>query len=228
MRAREVPRTAKIGEARVLRILRSLLPVVAIVVFTITVRECFRVARGAGHLEVYDQMGWHPVISYFGNDEPERTIFRRGFTTLALVLATTLGTRALQLRGHRAIVRRGAAVLFGIVAVASLLVMTWIPDAVSPIHFFAALATFFFLSGWELVEASLIATAARARGVRALDVAMLAWCFACPLLSVAAVVRWITQADVLAQYAAVALQFAWFLGAIPELARRDGSRAMLA
>lgn len=206
-----------------LRIGRALLPVLALAIFVATLKACFQAARAAGHLDVWDEMGWTPVISALGEKEPERTFFRGGFSALAAVLALTLVARALQLRGDGALagawVRRGFVVFSGAIAIVALLVMAWIPDDVSPLHFFAALLTFFFLSTWELLESTLVLTAVRARGVRWFHVLQLLWSFACPFASCAFVGKWIASGDAEPQYVAVGLQFAWFLGAIPELVR---------
>ncbi len=206
-----------------MRFFRAILPALALAIFVFTMKTCFRLAREAGHLDVWDQMGWTPVISALGERDPERAVFREGFTALAVVLALTLFARAVQLRGDasvaRAWIRRGGVVFAGVIAIVALLVMAWIPDDVSPIHFFAALVTFFFLSVWELLEATLFVTMFRARGIRAHHALQLLWAFACPAASCTCVGLWISSGDAEPQYAAVALQFAWFLGAIPELAR---------
>lgn len=212
-----------------LRIARVLLPPAAIAIFVLTLKTCFHVAREAGHLDVYDEMGWLPVISFFGDDDPERTIFRRGFTALAIVLALLLTLRSIQLARDPSLrtawLRRGSAAFVSVLGVVALLMMTWIPDNVSPVHFFAALATFFFLSVREVLESTLAVTAFRKRGFRAVHALQLLWGFACPIASVVYVVKWITTQSVEAQYVAVGLQFAYFLGAMPELARATPAEA---
>ncbi|CAN5148832.1 hypothetical protein BH09MYX1_BH09MYX1_58910 [soil metagenome] len=205
------------------RVVRGALPLVAFATFVITMKTCFRVARAAGHLDVYDAMGWTPVISFFGGEDPERFWFHVGFTLLAVLVALTLFLRGRQLRVDRhlekAWARRGVASVTAVIAIACLLVMTWVSDGESPIHFIAAVSTFFFLSIRELVETSLVITSTRARGFRAWHAVMILWCVACPLASMFHVYAWIANEDVRAQYIAVGLQFAFFLGSIPELAR---------
>ena len=206
------------------RLFRVLLPPGALAVFVLTLMACFRVARASGHLAGHDATGILPVISFFGNDEPERSWFRGGFTALAVILAIMLLVRRGQLAadpslaGARA--RRALATGASVLAVIALLMMTWIPDGESPVHFFAALATFFFLVVCEIVETTLLLIAFRARGFRASHAVLLLWSCACAVLSLVCVAKWVAQADVAAQYAAVGLQFAYFLGAIPELARQ--------
>lgn len=205
------------------RALRGSLPAAALAIFALTLKTCFRLAREAGHLEIFDQMQWTPVISFFGESDPERTWFRRGFTALAVLVAVTLWIRGRQLGREptldRAWLRRGTAWTTSALAIVSLLLMTWIPDDVSPVHFFAAVATFFFLSVRGIVETTMAIRVYRTRGFGFVDGALVLWGFACPLASAAFVAKWISEGNVQAQYFAVGLQFAYFLALTPELAR---------
>lgn len=207
------------------RVVRGSLPVGALAIFVLTLKTCFRVAREAGHLEIFDQMEWTPVISFFGESDPERTWFRRGFTALAVIVTVTLWIRGRQLGKEIGLAsawfRRGIVWAMSALAVACLLVMTWIPDNVSPVHFFAALATFFFLSVRGIVETTLAIRVFRARGFGVAHGAQVLWGLACPIASGAYVAKWVSEGNVDAQYLAVGLQFAYFLALTPELSRAE-------
>lgn len=207
------------------RVLRGSLPVGALAIFVLTLRTCFRVAREAGHLEIFDQMEWTPVISFFGESDPERAWFRRGFTALAVIVTVTLWIRGRQLGRETSLgsawFRRGTVWATSALAIVCLLVMTWIPDDVSPVHFFAALATFFFLSVRGIVETTLAIRVFRARGFGVAHAAQVLWGLACPIASAAYVAKWVSEGNVNAQYLAVGLQFAYFLALTPELSRAE-------
>jgi hypothetical protein len=215
------------------------LPFVALGVLVATLATCFQVASAGGHR----WGGALPVISSLGRDMPEHAWFAAGFTVLAGVMAVVFRTRARMLALEPRVARSlglrlvgHACSLFAAVSLASMLVMAWIPDGASPLHFFAALATFGALALYELAHAGVCVALARppARaddppGPRSPGPLVRAWLFVCPFAAMACVYLWIGEGSVLAQWTAVALQFAYFLPLAPAFgepaapARRGGS-----
>jgi hypothetical protein len=205
------------------------LPSVALAVLVGTLVGCHRIARAHGHLPYNDL----PVISALGSRMPEHAYFRWGFTLLATVMALAFVTRARMLAleprvvhalGLRAMVWSCSA--FAALSMGSMLVMAWIPDGVSPLHFVAALATFGALAVYELTHASLCIVLARpdpsddhgARPPHNPGALVRAWLVACPFIAIACVYAWVAEGSVVAQYAAVAMQFAYFLPLTPAFA----------
>lgn len=199
---------------------RTLLPFVALAVLVATLAICLHLGA-AKPLWKYDL----PVISSLGERMPERGWFVGGFSLLAALMALLFLTRARMLarepRVERSLGLRArvhACSLLAALSVATLLVMAWIPDHVSPIHFFAALATFGTLALYQLAHASICSALTRpgeVPGPRGPGPWVRAWLFVCPFAALGCVAHWIVGRSVPAQYAAVALQFAYFLPLSP-------------
>ena len=208
---------------------RASLPLIALAILVGTLHQCMRVARAAGH-DVGDVWSRNPpVISALGDLPPEHAWFGAGFTLLAVVMVLVLGSRTWMLaRDGR--VRASAPLrwsnritaLIASSAMVALLIMAWIPDSASPIHFIAALCTFGLLAIYELAHAAISITLARRDDAVAPNgpgVALSLWFFVCPLAALGCVYAWIAMQSSAAQYAAVGLQFAYFIPLSPTLHR---------
>ncbi len=204
--------------------IRAALPLVALGVFAATLWKCLAIIRVNGHLEKWQLGKELPMISMLGIEEPEHSVFARGFSVLAAVIVVVLLIRNHQLARepalrHHALARRVALVI-GFGGLVALLVMAWIPGD-QPIHFFGALATFMLLSIYAALHTGLCVALRRAPSARPWpSVPLLAWMVVCPAASIVFVVRWLTEQSATPQYAAVALQFAYFLALVPAFAKR--------
>jgi hypothetical protein len=179
--------------------------------------------KESGHWSLYGAGGDLPIISTLGAQQPERSVFIGGFSLLAALLAALLIVRHRQLGREPALEhrrrRRRLALALGLASVVALLTMA-LTDASGAPHFIAALATFALLAIHECLHSGMCLELRRApSGPRPWPSAPLAaWLLLCPAASVICVMLWLELDSARFQFAAVGLQFGYFLVLTPALA----------
>jgi len=178
-----------------------------------------RLARAAGHMKEELWSLHPPVISNLGMFYPEHTWFEVGFTLIAIFVSIAMGMRIRGLGSDPHVVRSRAlrvwnriSVGAGVLSLAAMLVMGWIPyRPPGGVHFVASLLTYLFLAIYEFIHGGMCLALMKHRRPGSAGPMLSIWFLVCPFLSLACVYIRITTLNVPAQYASVILQFAYFL-----------------
>jgi hypothetical protein len=217
-------------------LLRSCSPFLAFGTLVATVNYCSILARAAGH----DQHSlWSlnpPVISRLGMYPPEHRWFAMGFTVIAVLTGLQIASRVIML-DHDPGVARSAALrwsnricaVVGALAVSAQIVQGFVPykeggfHSENPTHIYVVLTMFGLYTLFELFHGAIclaLLTKDRYPGAppRPGPIVSL-WLIVCPLISMVCVYIRVThlKGGVAPQYAAVALQFAYFMPLAPIL-----------
>jgi hypothetical protein len=210
-------------------LLRTYSPFLSFGALIATVGYCSALARDAGH----DQHRlWSlnpPVISRLGMYPPEHNWFALGFTVIAALTALQIATRVITLSHDPGVMRSpalrwstwicGAA---GALAVCAQSIQGWIPykeggfHSADPTHIIVVLTMFGLYTVFELFHGAVCIALLRAPDPNAPPrpgPIVSLWLILCPLISMVFVYIRIThlKGSVGPQYAAVGLQFAYFM-----------------
>jgi len=212
---------------------RGAVPFLAFVTLIVMFDYTNRLARAAGHMEEELWSLNPPVISNLGKYEPEHTWFALGFTLIAALVGYAIMTRITALGSDVRVASSKAlrrwnriSIGAGVLSIAAMLVMGWVPyRPPGGVHFFASLLTFLFLAIYEFIHGGMCLALTRrpSPDAPASPGPLLSlWFLVCPFLAMTCVTIRVTTLSVPAQYASVALQFAYFMPMVPLLVGKRG------